>query len=65
MAKTEKRQDRNTFILQWLICRRIGVRDRVCLFVCLFLQGLDLSGKGAILPLNKSLFDCFNRYHNK
>ena len=30
------------------------------LLVCLFLQGLDLSGKGAILPLNKSLFDCFN-----
>ena len=69
MAKTEKRQDRNRIAMAYLqknqskgpSLRRISITNK---FVCLFLQGLYLSGKGAILPLNKSLFVCFNRHSN-
>ena len=58
MAKTEKRQDRNRIAMAYLqknqskgpSLRRISITNK---FVCLFLQGLYLSGKGEILPLNE------------
>ena len=70
MAKTVQRQNKNTIAMAYLqknqskgsSLQRISITNKFVWWPCKY--RFNSWGKGAILPLNKSLFDCFDRNSN-